>query len=136
MIFTRGLRVCLAAQPADLRRSFEGLALLVRGALKEDERSSQIFVFTNKRRDRIRLLYWDGTGLWLMTKKLEAGNFSWPKVPEGAAKIALRAEALEMLLSGIDLKGARMRPWYEDPSAAAAPPTTAAVPAAPVKGSP
>ena len=46
MIFTRGLRVCLAAQPADLRRGFEGLALLVRGALKEDERSSQIFVFT------------------------------------------------------------------------------------------
>ena len=67
MIFTRGLRVCLAAQPADLRRSFEGLALLVRGALKEDERSCQIFVFTNKRRDRIRMLYWDGTGLWLMT---------------------------------------------------------------------
>jgi transposase len=119
MIFTRGLRVCLAAQPADLRRSFEGLALLVRGALKEDERSSQIFVFTNRRRDRIRLLYWDGTGLWLMTKKLEAGNFSWLKVPEGAAKIALRAEALEMLLSGLDLKGVRMRPWYEDPSAPA-----------------
>ncbi len=70
MIFTRGLRVCLAAQPADLRRSFEGLALLVRGALREDERSSQIFVFTNRRRDRVRLLYWDGTGLWLMTKKL------------------------------------------------------------------
>jgi transposase len=118
MIFTRGLKVCLAAQPTDLRRGFEGLALLVRGALKEDERSSQIFVFTNKRRDRIRLLYWDGSGLWLMTKKLEEGNFSWPKIPEGAAKVALRAEALEMLLSGIDLKGARLRPWYEDPSAA------------------
>ena len=71
MIFTRGLRVCLAAEPADLRRSFEGLALLVKEALKEDERSSQIFVFTNKRRDRIRLLYRDGTGLWLMTKRLE-----------------------------------------------------------------
>jgi transposase len=55
-----------------------------------------------------------------MTKKLEEGNFSWPKVPEGAAKVVLRAEALEMLLSGIDLKGARMRPWYEGPSAAAA----------------
>lgn len=121
MIFTRGLRVCLAAQPADLRRSFEGLALLVRGALQEDERSSQIFVFTNKRRDRIRMLYWDGTGLWLMTKRLEQGTFAWPKVPEGAAKIALRAEALEMLLSGIDLKGARLRPWYEDPSAVPVP---------------
>lgn len=130
MIFTRGLRVCLAARPADLRRSFEGLALLVRGALQEDERSCQIFVFTNKRKDRIRMLYWDGTGLWLMTKKLEQGTFAWPKVPEGAAKIALRAEALEMLLSGLDLKGARLRPWYEDPSAAAA-----AAPAPAVAGS-
>ena len=68
MIFTRGLRVCLALKPADLRRSFDGLALLVREELKENECSSQIFVFTNKRRNRIRLLYWDGTGLWLMTK--------------------------------------------------------------------
>ncbi len=136
MIFTRGLKVCLAAQPADLRRSFEGLALLVRGALKEDERSTQIFVFTNKRRDRIRMLYWDGTGLWLMTKRLEQGTFAWPKVSEGAAKIALRAEALEMLLSGIDLKGARLRPWYEDPSSAAALPGTAKLPAAPADGSP
>lgn len=121
MIFTRGLRVCLAAEPADLRRSFEGLALLVKQALHEDDRSSQIFVFSNQRRNRIRLLYWDGSGLWLMTKKLEAGNFSWPKVPDGAAKIRLRAEALEMLLSGIDLKGAKMRPWYEDPPAPASP---------------
>ncbi len=119
MIFTRGLRVCLALKPADLRRGFEGLALLVREELKENECSSQIFVFTNKRRNRIRLLYWDGTGLWLMTKKLEAGNFSWPKVPkEGATKLRLRPEALEMLLSGIDLKGARLRPWYEEPSTA------------------
>ncbi len=122
MIFTRGMRVCLAVAPVDLRRSFEGLALLVKQALHEDERSSQIFVFSNQRRNRIRLLYWDGSGLWLMTKKLEAGNFAWPLVPDGAAKIQLRAEALEMLLSGIDLKGAKMRPWYEDPSAPAASP--------------
>ena len=119
MIFTRGLRVCLAVAPVDLRRSFEGLALLVREALGEDERSSQIFVFSNQRRNRIRLLYWDGTGLWILSKRLEAGCFSWPKVPDSAAKIKLRAEALEMLLSGIDLKGAKLRPWYEDPSAAA-----------------
>ena len=108
--------MCLAVEPADLRRSFEGLALLVNNALGEDERSSQIFVFTNKRRDRIRLLYWDGTGLWLMTKRLEHGTFAWPKMPVGAAKLRLRAEALEMLLSVIDLKGARLRPWYEDPA--------------------
>lgn len=122
MIFTRGLRVCLAVNPVDLRRGFEGLALLVREELKENECSSQIFVFTNKRRNRIRLLYWDGTGIWLMTKRLEAGNFSWPKATEEATKLRLRPEALEMLLSGIDLKGARLRPWYEEPSKA----TTAA----------
>lgn len=117
MIFTRGLRVCLALQPADLRRSFDGLALLVREELEENECSSQIFVFTNKRRNRIRMLYWDGTGLWLMTKRLETGDFAWPKVPEkDAKKLRMRPEALEMLLSGIDLKGARMRPWYEEPN--------------------
>ena len=117
MIFTRGLRVCLALQPADLRRSFDGLALLVREELEENECSSQIFVFTNKRRNRIRMLYWDGSGLWLMTKRLETGNFAWPKLPEkDAKKLRMRPEALEMLLSGIDLKGARMRPWYEEPN--------------------
>lgn len=120
MIFTRGLRVCLAAAPVDLRRSFEGLALLVNEALGEDERSSQIFVFSNKRRDRIRLLYWDGSGLWLMTKRLEQGTFAWPAVPAGTTKLQLRPEALEMMLAGIDLRGARLRPWYEAPHAAAA----------------
>ena len=93
---------------------------MVREVLREDERSSQIFVFTNRRRDRVRLLYWDGSGLWLMTKRLEQGTFAWPRVPEGAVKLALRAEALELLLSGIDLKGARMRPWWEAPEGGAA----------------
>lgn len=119
MIFTRGLRVCLAVEPVDLRRGFEGLALMVRGSLQEDERSSQLFVFTNRRHDRVRLLYWDGTGTWILTKRLETGTFAWPKIPDGESKLRLRPEALEMLLSGIDLKGARLRPWYEDPTAAA-----------------
>jgi transposase len=114
LIFTQSLRVCLAVQAVDLRRSFEGLAAVVSQVLKEDERSSQVFVFTNKRRDRVRLLYWDGSGLWLMTKRLEVGTFAWPKAPTtDVAKLALRPEALEMLLAGIDLKGAALRPWYE-----------------------
>ena len=78
MIFTRGLRVCLAVAPIDLRRGFEGLAMLVNEALGECERSSQIFVFTNRRRDRIRLLYWDGSDRWLMTKRFDQGRFTWP----------------------------------------------------------
>jgi transposase len=119
LIFTRSLRVCLALEPVDLRKSFEGLSAEVKHALHEDERSSQVFVFTNKRRDRVRMLYWDGTGLWLLTKKLEAGTFAWPKNSEGVKKLRLRAEALEMLLSGIDLKGPRLRPWYEEVPASA-----------------
>lgn len=120
LIFTRSLRVCLAVDPVDLRKSFDGLAAQVQHVLEEDERSSQVFVFTNKRRDRVRMLYWDGTGLWLLTKRLEAGNFNWPKPSTelGATrKMRLKAEALELLLSGIDLKATRMRPWYEEPSA-------------------
>jgi transposase len=118
VIFTRGLKVCLAVEPVDFRKSFEGLALVVKGVLQEDERSSKIFVFTNRKRDRVRLLCRDGSGLWLLTKKLEIGFFSWPAAEAGKAKMRLKSEALEMLLSGIDLKGARMRPWYEDPSGA------------------
>lgn len=82
---------------------------------------SQLFVFSNRRRDRVRVrvLYWDGTGLWVMTKRLEHGTFAWPRIPDGATKMRLRPEALEMLLAGIDLKGARLRPWYEDPTTTA-----------------
>jgi transposase len=114
LIFTKSLRICLAVEPCDLRASFEKLAVLVKERLGEDERSSQVFVFGNRRRNRVKMLYWDGTGLWILTKKLEAGTYSWPSGSEaGKTKLSLRAEALEMLLSGIDLKGAKLRPWYE-----------------------
>lgn len=114
LIFTKSLRVCLAVEPCDLRASFERLAVLVKERLGEDERSSQVFVFGNRRRNRVKLLYWDGSGLWVMTKRLEEGTFAWPRgAEEGQAKLRLRAEALELLLSGIDLKGARLRQWYE-----------------------
>ena len=87
LIFTRSLRVCLAVEPVDLRKSFEGLSALVKHTLEEDERSSQVFAFSNKRRDRVRLLYWDGTGLWLLTKRLEAGSQApvQPPIPVATA---------------------------------------------------
>jgi transposase len=67
----------------------------------------------NRRRTRLKLLYWDGTGLWVMTKRLEKGTFSWPKDTEGKRKLVLRPEALAMLTDGVDLRGAKLRPWYE-----------------------
>lgn len=112
--FPGSVRVFLAVEPTDMRKGFEGLHALASERLREDVRSGALFVFTNKRHTRLKMLYFDGTGLWLMTKRLEEGTFAWPKLKEvGAAKLALRPEALAMLTDGIDLRGAKMRPWYE-----------------------
>lgn len=118
MIFTRGIKVCLAVAPIDFRAGFESLAAMVERVLAESATSSSIFVFTNKRRNRIRLLYWDGTGLWLMTKKLEQGTFAWPQASPGQVKLALPAQSLELLLAGIDLAQAQRRPWFDSTAAA------------------
>ena len=100
--------------PVDLRKSFSGLEGLVSARLGEDLRQGALFVFTNRRHSRLKILYWDGTGLWLLIKRLEQGTFSWPKVADAqAVKLKLAPEALAMLTDGIDLRGARMRPWYE-----------------------
>ena len=112
--FTGSLKVFVALEPCDMRKGFEGLTGLVAEKLKEDLRSGALFVFCNKRHTRLKVLYFDGTGLWLMTKRLEEGTFSWPKASEvTCAKMQLAPEALAMLTDGVDLKGARMRPWYQ-----------------------
>jgi transposase len=112
--FTGGLKVFVALEPVDLRKSFSGLEGLVSERLGEDLRQGALFVFTNRRHTRLKILYWDGTGLWLLIKRLEQGTFSWPRNLEaGRVKLKLTPEALAMLTDGIDLRGARMRPWYE-----------------------
>ncbi len=112
--FAGSLRVFLAVDPVDMRKGFEGLYALVGESLQEDVRSGALFVFSNRRHTRLKVLYFDGTGLWLMTKRLEQGTFAWPKTVEvGATKLALRPEAFAMLTDGIDLRGAKLRPWFE-----------------------
>lgn len=112
--FSGSLRIFVAVEPCDMRKGYEGLSALASGALGEDVRSGALFVFSNRRRTRLKILYFDGTGMWVLGKRLEKGTFSWPKFPEGGSrKVVLRAEALAMLTDGIDLHGAKMRPWYE-----------------------
>jgi len=112
--FTGSLKVLLAVEPCDLRKSFNGLHGLVTERLGEDPRQGALFVFTNRRRTRLKMLCWDGTGLWILTKRLEKGTFSWPKNVEcGQTKLALAPQALALLTDGVDLRGARLRPWYE-----------------------
>jgi transposase len=116
MILTHSVKVCLATQPCDLRKSFDTLSVVVREELREDPLSRKVFVFLNRQGDRVKLLYWDGTGLWILTKRLERGKFCRPRAAaNGEAKLALKPGALEMLLSGIDLKDGMQRAWYELP---------------------
>jgi len=97
-----------------MRKGFDGLLALVSERLGEDVRGGAIFVFSNRRHTRLKMLYFDGSGLWLLSKRLERGTFSWPgNVEPGQKKLRLAPEALAMRTDGIDLRGARMRPWYE-----------------------
>lgn len=112
--FTGGLRVWVCVDPVDMRKGFDGLSGLVNERLKESLRGGGIFAFTNKRRTRLKLLYFDGTGLWMMIKRLERGTFFWPKPAEGGqGRMLLTPEAFALLTDGIDMHRATMRPWYE-----------------------
>jgi transposase len=112
--FAGSLKVFVALEPCDLRKGFEGLTALVVERLQEDLRSGALFVFSNRRHTRLKVLYWDGSGLWLLIKRLEQGTFCWPRgVEAGVTKLRLAPEAFAMLTDGIDLRGAKMRPWYE-----------------------
>jgi transposase len=106
-------RIFLAAGVTDLRKSFEGLSDLVRHRFQQDPLSGHLFVFANRSRSRLKLLYWDGSGLWCCAKRLERGRFSWPQTsgePTGALRIV--AAELTLLLSGIDLDKTRARQWW------------------------
>ena len=105
-------RIFLAAGATDLRTSVEGLSDLVAHQFKEDPLSGHLYVFANRRKNRIKLLYFDGTGVWVCAKGLLGqGCFAWPKTTEpGALRIV--AEELTLLLTGIDLEQTQARPWW------------------------
>jgi transposase len=109
--FTGSLKIYVAVEPCDMRKSFQGLSALTATALHQDVRSGALFVFSNRTRNRLKILYWDGTGLWVLAKRLERHTYSWPKGEEKV--ICLRPEALAMLTDGVQLHGAKMRPWYD-----------------------
>ena len=106
-------RIFLAVGATDLRKSFEGLSDLVRHRFQQDPLSGHLFVFSNQRRTRIKLLYWDGSGLWVCAKRLERGRFSWPTTAaDETGALRILAEELTLLLSGIDLAKTGARQWW------------------------
>ena len=112
--FHAHLKVFVATAPCDLRMSFNGLWAAVQQRLGEDPKSGALFVFGNRRRNRIKLLYFDGTGVCVLAKRLEEGTFRWPQsAADPDAKIRLAPQALQLLLDGVELKAGARRAWYE-----------------------
>lgn len=113
LAFPSAVRIFVAVAPVDMRKSFNGLWAAAGQHLHEDPKNGAIFAFTNKRRDRLKLLYWDGTGVWVLAKRLEQGRFSWPSPSADRAKLSLAPEALALLLGGVELKRGSLKAWYE-----------------------
>lgn len=94
------VKVMVATKPVDVRKGAEGLAALVREQIGADPFGGTVFVFRAKRTDRVKLIYWDGTGMCLFAKRLEDGEFRWPKVHDRVMR--LTAAQLSALLEGLD----------------------------------
>jgi transposase len=94
-----GVRVLVATRPVDFRKGMDGLAAYIQEALKTDPFSGVIYVFRAKRADRVKLLFWDQTGLCLLTKRLEDGKFRWPAVQDGVMRLSLAQ--LSALIEGM-----------------------------------
>ncbi len=97
---TGAVRVMIATKPVDFRKGAEGLAALVRETMAADPFSGAVYVFRAKRADRIKLVFWDGTGLCLFAKRLEDGIFRWPKIEDGVMRLS--SAQLSALLEGLD----------------------------------
>jgi len=114
----RTLRVFLARTPVDMRKSFHGLVALTESVLAQDPLAGHLFVFVNRRRDRIKLLYWGGTGFCIWYQQLERGTYQLPDVADADERqgIEITASQLSLILDGIDLASVRRRTRYELPT--------------------
>jgi len=99
------VRILVATQPVDFRKGHDGLAALVQSALKEDPFTGTVFVFRAKRADRLKILFWDGTGLVMAYKRLEETTFIWPAIRDGV--MTLNRAQFEALFSGLDWRRVR-----------------------------
>lgn len=104
-----GTRIFLAAGATDMRKGFDALQGLVSHELKKDPLSGHLFLFINRRRDKLKVLYWDGDGLAIWYRRLEQGTYQIPELTADVTSLEIRSEELTMLLRGIDLSSIRRR---------------------------
>ena len=106
-------KVYLAVGATDLRKGFDGLYGLARDALGLDPLSGHLALFCNRQRNRLKILFWDGSGLWVCARRLEKGRYSWPSQREASsACVTLSPEEFSLLIGGIDLSQTRRKNWY------------------------
>ena len=105
------VRIYLATGPTDLRRSIDGLSAVVRERFGLDPLAGHLFLFRNRRGDRLKILAWDRSGFWILYKRLEQGTFAWPD--EVIGPVEMRSTDLALLLAGVDIAQTRRRRWYE-----------------------
>lgn len=104
--------IYLTLDPQDLRKSFNGLGVIAQEQCRITD--SALHLFTNKARNRVKILHFDGTGIWCAAKKLEQGVFNWPTATKSDQTVLkLSPQALQLLLDGVDLRNGTLRPWFE-----------------------
>lgn len=106
-------KIFLCTEVADMRRGFDGLAAMTREFIGADPLSGHLFVFRNRRRDRMKILYWDRDGLALWYKRLERGTFRFPAPAEGACSVEVDHATLTLILGGIDVRDARRQRRFQ-----------------------
>lgn len=110
--FPSNVRVYLCTTATDMRKSFDGLHGLVRQVFQRDPLDGHLFLFVNRRHDRLKIMWWDHDGLALFYKRLEAGTFQVPVASDDAQGLEIDATHLAMLMSGIDIPSAKRRKRY------------------------
>ena len=116
LIWPPTVRIFVSTQPADMRRGFDGLAMMAREGMGQDPLSGHLFVFFNRRNDRVKILFWDRSGYCLWYKRLEQGVFRLPQSLADSHNPEVEVSDLSLILEGIDLSGARRRKRYTKPT--------------------
>jgi transposase len=106
-------RIYVATGKTDMRLGFDGLYGLVIGQWQENPQSGHLFLFSNKRRDRMKILFFDGNSLWVCARRMEQGRLHWPVSEDG--RVQLSREEFALLIGGIDLSKTKKRQWYRKP---------------------
>lgn len=111
-----GTRIFVATGATDMRKGFDGLCGVVTGVLEKDPLSGHLFLFVNRRRDKLKILYWDGDGLAIWYRRLEQGTFQMPRVSKDQTTAEIRSDELTMLVRGIDYSNVKRRKRFSTAS--------------------